>query len=181
LDHTARVPPTAATLLQWRAEACRAGLRHTAVERSGGFASAWSWEEADGRVRTGPERVSDDRRASLHAAAVALLALLCGLPEPRERVVERPRKAPPRIQPVPRGEDPVKYLNKYTQLEVITKPELGVVSRPKTIVCTYTCRHVATGRTVRGAGTARVKGDARQKAAAALLEELARLDARPAR
>ncbi|WP_185893551.1 DEAD/DEAH box helicase [Streptomyces sp. WAC08241] len=181
LDHTARVPPTPATLLQWRAEACRAELRHTAVERSGGFASAWSWEEADGRVRTGPERVSDDRRASLHAAAVALLALLCGLPEPRERVVERPRKAPPRIQPVPRGEDPVKYLNKYTQLEVITKPELGVVSRPKTIVCTYTCRHVATGRTVRGAGTARVKGDARQKAAAALLEELARLDARPAR
>ncbi|MFJ4868875.1 SNF2-related protein [Streptomyces sp. NPDC088757] len=181
LDHTARVPPTAATLLQWRAEACRAELRHTAVERSGGFASAWSWEEADGRVRTGPERVSDDRRASLHAAAVALLALLCGLPEPRERVVERPRKAPPRIQPVPRGEDPVKYLNKYTQLEVITKPELDVVSRTRSIVCTYTCRHVATGRTVRGTGTARVKGDARREAAAALLEELARLDARPAR
>ncbi|WP_411073968.1 SNF2-related protein [Streptomyces sp. cmx-4-7] len=177
LDHTARMPPSAATLLQWRAETCRAELRHTAVERPDGFASAWSWEEADGRVRTGPERVSDDRRASLHAAAVALLALLCGLPEPRERVVERPRKAPPRIQPVPPGGDPVKYLNKYTQLEVITRPETTVVSKPRSIVCTYTCRHVATGRTVRGTGTARVKGDARRAAAAALLEELVVLDA----
>ncbi|MFJ3538542.1 SNF2-related protein [Streptomyces sp. NPDC090109] len=181
LDHTARMPPSAATLLQWRAEACRAGLRHTTVERPGGFASAWSWEEADGRVRTGPERVSDDRRTSLHGAAVALLALLCGLPEPRDLVEEKPRKAPPRIQPVPRGADPVKYLNKYTQLEVITKPEPTVTSSPRRIVCAYTCRHVATGTTVRATGTARVKGDARREAAAALIEELARLEAETAR
>ncbi|MFC7930258.1 SNF2-related protein [Streptomyces cinereoruber] len=180
LDHTARMPPSAATLLQWRAEACRAELRHTTVERPGGSASAWSWTGPDGRVRTGPERFSGDRRTSLHAAAVALLALLCGLPEPRDRVVERPRKAPPRIQPAPRGEDPVKYLNKYTQLEVITKPEPTVTSRPRSITCTYTCRHVATGTTVRATGTARAKGDARREAAAALLDELARLDARTA-
>ncbi|WP_053642730.1 MULTISPECIES: DEAD/DEAH box helicase [unclassified Streptomyces] len=177
LDQTARMPPSAATLLQWRAEACSAGLRHTTVERPGGFASAWSWEEADGRVRTGPERVSGDRRTSLHGAAVALLALLCGLPEPRDLVEEKRRKVPPRIQPVPRGGDPVKYLNKYTQLEVITKPEPTVTSRPRSVVCAYTCRHVATGTTVRATGTARLKGDARREAAAALLEELARLDA----
>ncbi|MFD5107850.1 SNF2-related protein [Streptomyces cinereoruber] len=180
LDHTARMPPSAATLLQWRAEACRAELRHTTVERPGGSASAWSWTGPDGRVRTGPERFSGDRRTSLHAAAVALLALLCGLPEPRDRVAEKPRKAPPRIQPAPRGEDPVKYLNKYTQLEVITKPEPTVTSRPRSITCTYTCRHVATGTTVRATGTARAKGDARREAAAALLDELARLDARTA-
>ncbi|AVH99115.1 ATP-dependent helicase [Streptomyces sp. WAC00288] len=180
LDHTARMPPSAATLLQWRAEACRAELRHTTVERPGGSASAWSWTGPDGRVRTGPERFSGDRRTSLHAAAVALLALLCGLPEPRDRAAEKPRKAPPRIQPAPRGEDPVKYLNKYTQLEVITKPEPTVTSRPRSITCTYTCRHVATGTTVRATGTARAKGDARREAAAALLDELARLDARTA-
>ncbi|GGR18665.1 hypothetical protein GCM10010497_20890 [Streptomyces cinereoruber] len=180
LDHTARMPPSAATLLQWRAEACRAELRHTTVERPGGSASAWSWTGPDGRVRTGPERFSGDRRTSLHAAAVALLALLCGLPEPRDRAAEKPRKAPPRIQPAPRGEDPVKYLNKYTQLEVITKPEPTVTSRPRSITCTYTCRHVATGTTVRATGTARAKGDARREAAAALLNELARLDARTA-
>ncbi|MES9807794.1 SNF2-related protein [Streptomyces cinereoruber] len=180
LDHTARMPPSAATLLQWRAEACRAELRHTTVERPGGSASAWSWTGPDGRVRTGPERFSGDRRTSLHAAAVALLALLCGLPEPRGRAAEKPRKAPPRIQPAPRGEDPVKYLNKYTQLEVITKPEPTVTSRPRSITCTYTCRHVATGTTVRATGTARAKGDARREAAAALLDELARLDARTA-
>ncbi|WP_435188699.1 SNF2-related protein [Streptomyces sp. bgisy126] len=180
LEQTARMPPSAATLLQWRAEACRAELRHASVERSGGFASAWSWTEADGRVRTGPERVSDDRRTSLHAAAVALLALLCGLPEPRDLVVEKPRKAPPRIQPVPEGKDPVKYLNKYTQLEVITRPEPTVTSRPRSIAFTYTCEHVATGTTVRATGTARVKGDARREAAATLLDALARLDARTA-
>ncbi|MFC8292174.1 SNF2-related protein [Streptomyces sp. NPDC057250] len=180
LEQTARMPPSAATLLQWRAEACRAELRHASVERSGGFASAWSWKEADGRIRTGPERVSGDRRTSLHAAAVALLALLCGLPEPRDLVVEKPQKAPPRIQPVPEGGDPVKYLNKYTQLEVITRPEPTVVSRPRSIAFTYTCEHVATGTTVRATGTARAKGDARREAAAALLDELARLDARTA-
>ncbi|MFJ3581743.1 SNF2-related protein [Streptomyces sp. NPDC090127] len=176
LDQAARMPPAAATLLHWQAEKCGAKPQHTTSSCPQGFRSAWSWEEPDGRVVAGPERAAGDRRTALHSAAVALLAQLCGLPEPQDQVRDRASKAAAPIQPVPEGQDPVKYVNKYTQLEVITKPDSTFTGRPGAVTCTYTCRHVASGVTVRATAAAKGKGEARRAAAAALLVKLVHLE-----
>jgi superfamily II DNA or RNA helicase len=131
------------------------------------------------RTVRGAERSARDRRQAVHLGAVALLAELTGLPEPEaERAPDEAGARPAaRIQPVPEGQDPVKYLNKYTQLDLISKPESTFTAAPKSIVCSYTCTHVRTGAEVRVSCRARTRGDARRAAASALMAELVAVDA----
>ncbi|MER5738476.1 DEAD/DEAH box helicase [Streptomyces sp. NPDC002262] len=180
LDQTARMPPAAETLLRWQARRRTATLSPLTAPADRGFVSAWTWEEAGGETVTGPARTGDDPRTAQHRAAVALLARMGGLPEPQAPAATTggtPR-ASARIQPVPQGMDPVKYLNKYTQLGLITKPESALSPSRKTVTCTYTCGHVASATTVRAGGTAKSKAEARRAGAAALMQKLVALDTR---
>ncbi|MFE9134393.1 SNF2-related protein [Streptomyces sp. NPDC007355] len=131
------------------------------------------------RAVQGAERSARDRRQAVHLGAVALLAELTGLPEPEvERTPDDAGGRPAaRIQPVPEGQDPVKYLNKYTQLDLISKPESTFTAAPKSVVCSYTCAHVRTGAEVRVSCRARTRGEARRAAASALMAELVAVDA----
>ncbi|MFH9725710.1 SNF2-related protein [Streptomyces sp. NPDC017254] len=176
---TARMQSAAATLLRWHADARGAEPRHSVFASTGGFSCRWSWEEDEGRTVDGPERTGHDRRQAVHLGAVALLAVLTGLPEPREERGSEsggPSRAA-RIQPVPPGQDPVKYLNKYTQLEVISKPESTFTAAPKTVACSYTCTLVRTGAEVGVSRRAKTRAEARRAAASALMEELVARDA----
>ncbi|MER5309389.1 SNF2-related protein [Streptomyces sp. NPDC002773] len=182
----ARMQSAAATLLRRHAEERGAEARHTVAPSDGSFTCCWSWDGGDGgggggggSTVVGAERTARDRRQAVHLGAVALLARLTGLPEPEdERAPDDggPRPAA-RIQPVPAGQDPVKYLNKYTQLELISKPESTFAAAPKSVVCTYTCTHVRTGAEVRVSARAKTRGDARRAAASALMAELVAADA----
>ncbi|MCX4985249.1 DEAD/DEAH box helicase [Streptomyces sp. NBC_00572] len=175
----ARMQSSAATLLRWHADERGAEPRHTVVASAGGFSCRWSWDGADGRTLDGAERTARDRRQAAHLGAVALLAELTGLPEPAEERAAGdggPSRSV-RIQPVPTGQDPVKYLNKYTQLEVISKPESTFATAPKSVTCTYTCTLARTGAEVSVTRRAKVRADARRAAASALMEELVALDA----
>ncbi|MFD4314786.1 DEAD/DEAH box helicase [Streptomyces sp. NPDC058548] len=178
LGLAARMQNSAATLLRWQADEQGADLRHTVVASEGGFTCRWSWEggggEGHGRTVDGAERTARDRRQAVHLGAVALLAELTALPEPEgERASDGGGTSRSvRIQPVPAGQDPVKYLNKYTQLEVISKPESTFTAAPKSAVCTYTCTLVRTGAEVSVTRRAKTRADARRAAASALMEEL---------
>ncbi|WP_051034031.1 hypothetical protein [Streptomyces sp. SS] len=175
LDHAAHMQSAAATLLRWHADARGAALRHTVTPSAGGSACRWSWQDPGAPVVEGPARTARDRRRAVHQGAIALLAELAGLPEPQ------PEPEPPapgeadgarrtaRIQPVPAGQDPVKYLNKYTQLDVITKPVPTFTAAPKSVV--------HTGEQVLGTGRAKQRTDARRAAASALMAELVVRDA----
>ncbi|MEV4937078.1 DEAD/DEAH box helicase [Streptomyces zaomyceticus] len=177
---TARMQSAAATLLRWHADAQGAEPRHSVFASTGGFSCRWSWVGGDGRTVDGAERTGHDRRQAVHLGAVALLAELTGLPEPREeRAADSggPTRAAARIQPVPPGQDPVKYLNKYTQLEVISKPESTFAVAPKTVSCSYTCTLVRTGAEVDVTRRAKTRAEARRAAASALMEELVTRDA----
>ncbi|MFE4306856.1 SNF2-related protein [Streptomyces sp. NPDC056891] len=181
LGLAARMQNSAATLLRWHADERGAELRHTVVASDGGFSCGWSWEGGggDGRAVDGAERTARDRRQAVHLGAVALLAELTGLPEPEEERASDGAGASRsvRIQPVPAGQDPVKYLNKYTQLEVISKPESTFATAPKSASCTYTCTLVRTGAEVSVTRRAKTRADARRAAASALMEELVAHDA----
>ncbi|WP_406065046.1 DEAD/DEAH box helicase [Streptomyces sp. NBC_01077] len=174
----ARMQNSAATLLRWQADERGAEPRHTVVAADGGFSCRWSWDDGDGRTVDGAERTARDRRQAVHLGAVALLAELTGLPEPEEERAPDGggSSRPVRIQPVPTGQDPVKYLNKYTQLEVISKPESTFAAAPKSVTCTYTCTLVRTGAEVSATHRAKTRADARRAAASALLVELVALD-----
>ncbi|MFH8575013.1 SNF2-related protein [Streptomyces zaomyceticus] len=177
---TARMQSAAATLLRWHADAQGAEPRHSVFASTGGFSCRWSWVGGDGRTVDGAERTGHDRRQAVHLGAVALLAELTGLPEPREERAGDsggPTRAAARIQPVPPGQDPVKYLNKYTQLEVISKPESTFAVAPKTVSCSYTCNLVRTGAEVEVTRRAKTRAEARRAAASALMEELVARDA----
>ncbi|MFF3838865.1 SNF2-related protein [Streptomyces sp. NPDC001930] len=186
LGLAARMQNSAATLLRWQADEQGAGLRHTVTASAGGFSCGWSWEGGDGdsdcRTVQGAERTARDRRQAVHLGAVALLAELTALPEPEgERAADGGGTSRSvRIQPVPAGQDPVKYLNKYTQLEVISKPESTFAAAPKSAGCTYTCTLVRTGAEVSVTRRAKTRADARRAAASALMEELVTRDAEPA-
>ncbi|MFD3566852.1 SNF2-related protein [Streptomyces sp. NPDC058667] len=193
----ARMQSAAATLLRRHAEERGAEARHTVVPSDGGFSCRWSWDDGEGTrlpgdgpavdgtrppalgpAVEGAERTARDRRQAVHLGAVALLAALTGLPEPEEERGpddggERPTA---RIQPVPTGQDPVKYLNKYTQLELISKPESTFAAAPRTVACTYSCTLVRTGEKVRVTARAKSKADARRAAASALMAELVAVD-----
>ncbi|MFJ8660190.1 SNF2-related protein [Streptomyces sp. NPDC093795] len=184
----ARMQTAAATLLRRHAEERGAEARHTVAPSDGGFTCRWSWDGGDGDsggagaggpTVVGAERTARDRRQAVHLGAVALLAQLTGLPEPEEERAPDDGGARPaaRIQPVPAGQDPVKYLNKYTQLELITKPDSTFAPAPKSVVCTYTCTHVRTAAEVRVSARAKTRGDARRAAASALMAELVAVDA----
>ncbi|MFF1508708.1 SNF2-related protein [Streptomyces sp. NPDC058326] len=175
----ARMQASAATLLRRHADARGAEPRHTVVPSDGGFSCRWSWDGPDGPAVEGAERTARDRRQAVHLGAVALLAELTGLPVPEEERDPGDRGARPaaRIQPVPPGQDPVKYLNKYTQLEIISRPESTFTAAPKSVVCSYACTLVRTGAEVRVTRRAKTRGDARRAAASALMEELVAADA----
>ncbi|WP_318210537.1 DEAD/DEAH box helicase [Streptomyces sp. SJL17-1] len=177
----ARMQNSAATLLRWHADEEGAELRHTVVASDGGFSCHWSRDARDGRTIDGAERTARDRRQAVHLGAVALLAELTGLPEPEEERASDGggTSRSVRIQPVPAGQDPVKYLNKYTQLEVISKPESTFTAAPKSAACTYTCTLVRTGAEVSVTRRAKTRADARRAAASALMEELVAHDATP--
>ncbi|MDX2562059.1 SNF2-related protein [Streptomyces sp. TX20-6-3] len=189
LGLAARMQNSAATLLRWQADEQGAELRHTVVASEGGFSCRWSWEVGDGEGRDhghgrtvdGAERTARDRRQAVHLGAVALLAELTALPEPEgERAPDGGGASRAvRIQPVPAGQDPVKYLNKYTQLEVISKPESTFTAAPKSAGCTYTCTLVRTGAEVSVTRRAKTRAEARRAAASALMEELVARDATP--
>ncbi|MFD3536350.1 SNF2-related protein [Streptomyces sp. NPDC058664] len=176
---TARMQASAATLLRWHADARGAELRHVVVPSDGGFSCRWSWAGPDGPAVDGAERTARDRRQAVHLGAVALLAHLTGLPVPEEERAPDDGGSRPaaRIQPVPAGQDPVKYLNKYTQLEIISRPESTFTTAPRSVVCTYACTLVRTGAEVRVSRRAKTRGDARSAAASALMEELVAADA----
>ncbi|MFF3730925.1 SNF2-related protein [Streptomyces sp. NPDC002476] len=143
------------------------------------------WESGPGAAEAieAPPRCAYHRKTARHYAAVALLALVCGLPEPDQRVPDKEAPDPagagtrPRIKPPEAGQDPVARLNKYTQLAAISKPQAQFTDdgQQKTR-CTYTCRHLASGRGVSARGSGPSKDTARQEAARTLLTRLHTLD-----
>ncbi|KQX54702.1 MULTISPECIES: DEAD/DEAH box helicase [unclassified Streptomyces] len=185
LRFAARTQTAASTLLRRYADARGAELRHTVVASDGAFSCRWSWDGGDGRTVDGAERTRRDRREAVHRGAVALLAELTDLPEPEDEPAAPESKAAgrpaPRIRPVPAGQDPVKYLNKYTQLEMISKPEPTFTAAPKSVLCTYTCTLVRTGAEVSVSRRDQTRAGARRAAASALMAELVTLDAGPSR
>ncbi|WP_426404770.1 SNF2-related protein [Streptomyces sp. R-07] len=179
LDHMARMQSAAATLLRWHADARGAEPLHAVAPSAEGFSCRWTWQGGDGPTVEGPERTARDRRQAVHLGAVALLARLAELPEPEEERAPDGGAArqTARIQPVPPGLDAVKYLNKYTQLDVISKPVSSFTNAPNSVSCSYSCVLVRTGAEALATGRGKTRTDARRVAAAALMERLVALDA----
>ncbi|MGR3935269.1 SNF2-related protein [Streptomyces sp. BRA346] len=180
LERAALMPPTAATLLHWRAEQIGDGacLSYEEVPAAGEDPHTATARLEIGEPVVGQPRSAMSRKTARHYAAVSLLASVCGLTEPRVTV---PDKAPEavRIAMPPSGVDPLKYLNKYTQLELISKPSATIQNHGKGITCSYTCRHRASGQEVRTSATGPSVQEARRAAATLLLRKLHTLDTSP--
>lgn len=141
--------------------------------------SAW-FDPGTGVVR-GEVRRARSRKAGKHLAAVSLLAVLTGLPEPDVRLPDEPEPDKPAAQAGAtaggadnRRTNALMDLNQLKLDEVITKPEwtyesIGTPQKPQ-FLCTGRCE--VLGQTVRADGRGRSKSDARMAAADALLSSI---------
>ncbi|MFF7361453.1 SNF2-related protein [Streptomyces sp. NPDC008125] len=173
----AAMPPALARLLNQHAE--QHGVDHGLsyqedVDEQGRHHTQAELATGEGTV-TGPVRSAAARKTARHHASCALLALLADLPEPVYPAPDKPAPTPRIPVPGP-GQDPVKYLNKAHQLDLITKPGATVRALGSSKEVTYTCRHVASGTLVKATATGPDKTAARQAAALKLLRELHALD-----
>ncbi|MBY8889121.1 DEAD/DEAH box helicase family protein [Streptomyces sp. PTM05] len=173
LERAAAMPPAPARLLHWHGEHHgneQALTYNEELDPSGRTIVRATFQV--GRTWQGPARSAWARKAARHYAATALLAQVAGLPEPSIEVDDKPAEAVRIAVPEP-GQDPVKYLNKYCQKEVITKPEAQMRNLGTRVECTYSCQHRESGPQVSATAVAADKATARQAAAMKLLRKLA--------
>ncbi|MFI9723314.1 SNF2-related protein [Streptomyces sp. NPDC052396] len=175
----ARMPPTAETLLTWHAEQDgRPGADYRQQAAEPGYTVT-----ARLGSHTGGPRQALSRKVARHYAAVDLLARLAGLEPPRVTVPDRPENEK-KVAPLKAGDDPLKLLNKYTQLEVITKPGYtfgrGRPGSRSAVTCTATCDYRGRRAEVSAQGRAASKAEARIAAARALIGALSQTAGPPA-
>ncbi|MFC5720552.1 SNF2-related protein [Streptomyces gamaensis] len=182
LGLAARMPPTAATLICWHAEQTgRPLIGYTEQTEGEGPGRTYTvtahFEEGDGSSTSGDPRPAKSRKTARHYAAVSLLARMTGLAEPRVNVTDRP-EGERTVAPLKAGEDPMRLLNKYTQLEVISRPAYAfdqhTHGRRPVFTCTVSCDYRGRRVGVQAGGSARTKAEARIAAARALIGELHR-------
>ncbi|MGW2843222.1 SNF2-related protein [Streptomyces sp. NPDC001493] len=123
----------------------------------------------------GPVRSAATRKTARHYAVCALLAHIADLPEPACPAADKPAVTPRITVPAP-DQDPVKYLNKAHQLDLVTKPGSTVRALGSSKEVTYSCRHLASGTLVKATASGPDKTAARRAAALKLLRKLQTLD-----
>ncbi|MGW7312287.1 SNF2-related protein [Streptomyces sp. NPDC054865] len=177
LHRAAAMPPAPAQLLHWYAEQNgeERGLTYEEqpVDAQGRHHVRAQLTTGE-RTVSGPTRSALGRKAARHSAACALLAQLADLPEPAQSVEGEPTTTS-KIMIPGQGQDPLRYLNKYQQLETITKPEASVRTMGSRVEVTYLCRHLASGALVQAGAVDRDKATAREAAALKLLRKLSSL------
>ncbi|MEV5511260.1 DEAD/DEAH box helicase [Streptomyces orinoci] len=177
LELVARMPPTAETLLSWHCEQSGGPGAEYRQETGGTPAEPKYTVTARLGPHTGGPRQALGRKVARHYAAVELLARVTGLEPPRVTVPDRPENEK-RVAPLKAGDDPLKLLNKYTQLEVITKPvytfSRGRPGSQAPVICTAACDYRGRRTEVSAQGRAASRAEARIAAARALIGVLSR-------
>ncbi|MCX4682076.1 RNB domain-containing ribonuclease [Streptomyces sp. NBC_01433] len=140
------------------------------------FTSRASWASAEGRI-TGAERSAATKKAARHQAALSLLAVLAGLPDPSQNsATPAPvRAAPTAKAPAPaEGRSPVSALNELEQTRVISGLTYTYSSQGPGHQMVFACTAHATcdGHELSAGASASTKAAAKGEAAAALLTEI---------